>query len=226
MKKLLIAAALIFASTSAFAADPVPYEPTPVAEAPVVYDWTGLYAGGSIGYGWGDTDWVYTLGGATAHHSTDGLIGGVQAGYNWQMQNIVLGAELDILASGINGSTACPNPAFACESEIDWLGTARVRAGFAANNWLFYGTGGVAAGDVTIQTVNPALAVPVNGSSETLVGWAAGAGVEWGFLPNASIKAEYMYYDLGDDIFTVDAGLGVNAGVSLHTTKIGLNWRF
>jgi outer membrane immunogenic protein len=155
--------------------------------------------------------------------STSGFIGGGQIGYNWQFYNsFVAGIEADIqgVASGNsrgNGFGAAPvpgAPGFASVSflsaskSLDYLGTVRGRLG-----WLFtptllvYGTGGLAYGGVTSNVSHFQLFVPfptgVNPSfgagsfSDTRVGWTAGGGLEWMFLPNWSAKVEYLYYDLG-----------------------------
>ncbi|RTL80154.1 MAG: porin family protein [Hyphomicrobiales bacterium] len=99
---------------------------------------------------------------------------------------------------------------------LDYLGTVRGRLG-----WLFmptmlvYGTGGLAYGGVTLNSTSmiyndffvnqltaagaPVLPVSVGGVnfSNTQVGWTAGGGLEWMFMPNWSAKVEYLYYDLG-----------------------------
>ena len=73
--------------------------------------WGGVYAGIHAGYGTGDTNWDYQIGG-TANHDIDGALGGVQVGYNYEINQFVLGAEVDASMMSINGDTPCPNPAF------------------------------------------------------------------------------------------------------------------
>jgi outer membrane immunogenic protein len=105
---------------------------------------------------------------------------------------------------------------------IDWMGTVRGRLGYLLTpTLLVYGTGGLAYGggvhasaihrtmiQGTVSNLNPPfnvfngavalVTVPGAGNfSDTAVGWTAGAGVEWMFLPNWSLKAEALYYDLG-----------------------------
>ena len=69
---------------------------------------------------------------------------------------------------------------------MDWFGTLRLRGGYAAGNWLFYGTGGLAYGHVKYSYSNTnmpfggAVIVAVSDSNiET--GWTAGGGVEYGW---------------------------------------------
>ena len=116
MKKLFLVttAFVVLAAASAGAADmsvsrPV-YAPPPVP----VYSWTGLYFGGNVGYSWGQSKSDRTGGlvglGVNVRESQemDGVIGGVQTGYNYQFGNWVFGLETDIQASGQKGGSTFP----------------------------------------------------------------------------------------------------------------------
>ena len=160
--------------------------------------------------------------GATTNlnRNNDGrFIGGAQIGYNWQAANWVYGIEADIQGIANNNSnftatTSVPanngSPILTtlnASQKIDYLGTVRGRLGFLATpTFLFYGTGGLAYGQV-----NSAISIAQShgggadtfGStaasfSQTRAGWTAGAGLEWLFAPQWSAKFEYLYYDLGD----------------------------
>jgi outer membrane immunogenic protein len=217
--------ATLVGGVSAKAAD-LPVK-APVYKAPVGYNWTGFYAGINGGGGFGHTDWTYVVGGTQAGHNTSGgLIGGT-VGYNHQIQNWVLGLEGDWDWANIKGSTACPNPAFSCESKLNSLGTLRGRLGMAVGptgNILLYGTGGWAWGRLNIQTVHPT--VGTNGTSHTPSGWTGGGGVEWGFLPHWSAKLEYLYVGFGTNTYTVDTGLQVDAKERVNVIRAGVNYRF
>src|ERR1700676_4288089 len=160
MKRIFIAIAAVgsLLTTGAFAADLAPVytkAPPPVV---AVYDWTGFYIGGNIGYSWGRSNDTSTLtNGAgpvlfTSFGKTnlDGVVGGGQVGYNWQTQNWVWGLEADIQGTDEKGSRnfVCPvgictvftgvffnapppGPAVpvALYQKIDWFGTVRARAG-------------------------------------------------------------------------------------------------
>src|ERR1700688_4856203 len=124
MKRIFIAIAAVgsLLTTGAFAADLAPVytkAPPPVV---AVYDWTGFYIGGNIGYSWGrsSTTDVFSdpltgtvLSAVAAKFNLDGVIGGGQIGYNWQRDNWVFGLEADIQGSGEKGSTnaVCPGAA-------------------------------------------------------------------------------------------------------------------
>ena len=167
--------ALLLLSGSASAADmAVKARPLPVVD---VWNWTGFYIGGNVGYGWSDGDRTVTARPSDAQSAlllntfafdfgparppvsfaTSGVTGGLQAGYNWQLSNWVVGVEADINAANINGrgaadlTSADPGIPFrlTADEHIKWFGTARARAGFLATpNLLLYGTAGVAYGQV------------------------------------------------------------------------------
>jgi outer membrane immunogenic protein len=149
-----------------------------------------------------------------------GLIGGT-VGYNWQFGQVVVGAEGDIDWSGIKGTTTvlCPG---GCETRNKWLGTARGRVGFAFDRFLPYFTGGLAFGD--INATLPLLP----GGSVSNAGWTVGAGVEVGVVSNVSIKAEYLYVDLGNFNCGLNCGLAPGSNVTFTTNifRGGANLRF
>jgi outer membrane immunogenic protein len=108
------ALALIFfaaGATYATAAD-MPVKALPPAP---VYNWNGFYAGLNIGYSWGSSSTTQTfndtvsgalLSASSSRFDMDGVIGGGQAGYNWQRNNWVFGLETDIQGSGQKGNTS------------------------------------------------------------------------------------------------------------------------
>jgi outer membrane immunogenic protein len=156
----------------------------PVAAPAPVHSWTGFYFGGNVGYSWGNSDnaWsvlnpIFFPGGSpncgpvpnigvcagTDWNRLNGVIGGVQAGYNWQIASFVFGIETDIQASGQKGSqifnATFPVPVFApfdrssataqYTEKLLWFGTLRGRAGVTVDNLLVYATGGLAYGEVS-----------------------------------------------------------------------------
>jgi len=178
-------AALAALPTSTFAADMPVKAPVYKAPPPVVaYSWTGFYLGGNLGYSWGraNSDWnilaplfngqvvcaAAPAAGAlcsagSGSNRLNGVIGGLQAGYNWQTGNFLLGVETDIQLSGQKGNdlltgtfptASAPAPGFLAIDQsvkLQWLGTLRGRAGLTFDRWLVYGTGGLAYGDVKVE---------------------------------------------------------------------------
>lgn len=257
----LLATAVAFgAAQSALAAD-MPVK-APMAPAVARYNWTGFYIGGNVGYGWGNgsTTLGFSDPGAVAgtaaaiaggaipvNLSPDpkGVLGGLQIGYNFQVApSWIVGVETDFAVADITGSqtinTAAPGFFALTESasqRLDTFGTIRARFGYAANNWLFYGTGGGAYGHVknSFTQSNIAGGGPVNtagSDSKTLFGWTAGGGVEYGWA-RWSAKFEYLYYNLGHDSFTIPVNVAAPAATFTPNfvnrgsiVRIGLNYHF
>lgn len=213
-KKLLLAAAVLAAlgARPAAAADMLLKAPPP---APV-YSWTGFYLGGNIGYSWGLSDpnvnffdaSAFQIARADGSFGMQGVIGGGQAGFNFQAGRWVVGAETDIQASGQRGTGNFPCAAGICSTsglqvnealtqKLEWFGTARGRLGFTITpTLLLYGTGGLAYGEVV---TNGVISDPASFSQNNLkTGWAAGGGIEAGLSRNWTVKLEYLYMDLGD----------------------------
>ena len=180
-----------------------------------IYTWTGFYVGINGG-GWGSSQWDAV----NSFDASGGLIGGT-VGYNWQFGQVVIGAEGDIDWSGIKGTTTvlCPG---GCETRNKWLATARGRLGLAFDRFLPYVTGGLAFGDINAT-------VPVlPGGSISNAGWTVGAGLEVGLVSNVSLKAEYLYVDLGNFNCGLNCGLVPGSNVSFTTSVFrgGANVRF
>ena len=188
-KSLLAAAASLTLISGAQAADII--EPT-------AYDWTGPYVGLQGGYGWGENDVsvdgsegepTITIQRVEFHPlkdgsiDMDGFVGGLHAGYNWQSDSLVLGVEGDIEFADIDGDTDIIHVDNDNEDEgdasqeIDWLGSLRLRAGFAFDRALLYATGGLAVGGVKVEA---SLAEASDASNkDTEWGWTVGGGLEY-----------------------------------------------
>ena len=270
MKRLLvgIAAAASLAATGAFAAD-LPAKAPVYTKAPVyvepVFDWTGFYIGGNLGYSWGrasDSTAITNAAGTTTllsvtdRTSLNGIVGGGQIGYNWQMQNWVFGLEADIQGTDEKGThnylcpTTCipagfgalPIPAVpvaeALSQKIDWFGTVRGRIGvLAAPTVLLYATGGLAYGEVASSaTIAPAatgISAVIPGINSTNVGWTLGVGVEGVIAGNWTARLEYLYVDLGTVNGSFATTIGATNLVSNFSTRVtdnilraGINYKF
>jgi len=243
MKLRLAAAMLVMSASTALAAD-LTYEPAPVAAPAEVFNWTGFYVGVHGGYGWGHTQDTHN---PNAFGQTlSGGFGGAQIGYNYQFaNNVVLGAEADVAAGDIGKSWGGVNEfdPYYGEDKIDWFGTIRARLGYSADRFLPYITGGVAWANVDhkLGCDRNRVAVTIGGcnnafetsKSDTAWGWTIGAGVEYAITNNVTVKAEYLYTDLGkNDVTLVDVNYptsGVNNrefDTSFNSVKLGLNYKF
>lgn len=241
------------AATTAYAADmPVKARPIPVA---TVYNWSGLYLGGHVGWGWEQhtTTNVGTLNSANFpagySSSTDmnGALGGAQIGYDWQFNpNWLAGVAADFAWTGLKGdgvNSGVVNPLVLSHThhEYTWLTTVTGRVGYVANSWLLYAKGGAAwaASKNSSFTTNAAGAtVTITDGSTTRSGWTIGAGTEYRFAQNWSALLEYDYVDFGTTTLSNSVTLGTVAPVltgvtllrdnkaTMNVVKAGINYRF
>ena len=239
-------------ATAASAADmPVPAAPAyyPPAYHPVIYDWTGIYGGGHLGAGLLEdqvTTTTTTLlqpSGIPTKLSPFGVIAGAQAGFNYQIQQVVIGAEGTFTWSDISGTQVTPSPLLlpytvseSSTSTPRWYATATGKFGFAANDFLFYAKGGAAWMSVNYtQAVSTGVG---NISSQTMTatrsGFTAGGGIEFGMTENLSARLEYDYLDFGTKTYTfanlntdpVPLVLPVAIRSSTSLISVGMNYRF
>ena len=191
------------------------YSPTPATA------WAGFYAGVSGGYGFGSAT-VSPAPGAQATNSTGGWNLGAQAGYNMDMGGFILGAEADLQWSNVAYSEVVGGDTF--KAGIDFYGTLRGRAGMAFGQVMPYVTGGIAAGRGTASLDNGV----VTSQSATHMGWTAGVGLEAQATSNISIKAEYLYVDLGTQAYNgLPAGIGnIDVTQRFSVVRAGLNYKF
>lgn len=218
--------------------------PVPAPYMQAGYDWSGFYLGANVGYGWGTATSgeivlyddpldppVTSLPGFS--FGTSGVIGGVEGGVNWQMGGLVLGVVGDLAAANITGSYFDSVNNFGVDSTINWLGTARINVGLPVNNWLFYGTGGLAFGGITNGLHDVYNSGTLHSTATTSnVGWTIGAGVAVALSPNWVLKGEYLFVDLGtkDISFSEpDPGWALVTTTAKTTASIGrisLDYKF
>jgi outer membrane immunogenic protein len=220
MKRVVLACVGIAALGGvATAADLPPSPAAPYYKAPAVYapayTWSGLYIGINGGGAWGHSSWTTTDGFST----TGGFVGGT-IGYNYQMDQAVLGIEGDIDWANINGSTSPGCPASSCKTNDDWLSTVRGRLGYAADHFMPYVTGGLALGDIKASL--PGFA----GGSATNAGWTAGGGIEFALPGHWSAKAEYLYVDLGNFSCGTCGPTPQTVSFTANLFRGGINYRF
>jgi len=250
MRKLLTTAAfLAVAITSASAAD-LAYKAPPPIVAPV-WSWTGFYAGLHVGGGWSDSSITqrndFFPGFDTASFGSSnqaGVVGGGQIGYNWQFApNWLLGIEGDISGTGIRNNNISAITAggipigigsnHVADQNVNWLASIRGRLGWVWDRWLIYGTGGGAWADVDYHTDFTGVGItnPLT-TNRTLSGWVAGGGVEYAVANNWTVRAEYLYYDFGDEtVFHPNvAVVGTNTITTfdnkIHVVRAAVNYKF
>jgi opacity protein-like surface antigen len=117
-------------------------------------------------------------------------------------------------------------------ANIDWYGTLRGRFGWSSGPVLFYGTAGLAYGNVDVSSSisTPALGLQI---SEPKIGWVAGGGIEYMWRPNVILSLAYQYVDLGTvgfaatmPSFAGPTSINGNAHAQFQVATIGVSWRF
>jgi outer membrane immunogenic protein len=263
LRKLLISSAAFVSMTVVASAADLPSTkeaPAYVPPAPV-FNWTGLYAGVNAGWAsindpghlncYNPADAYFGVGCGllpNLHPNANGFIGGGQIGYNWQVDQFVLGVETDFQGTPFKGSSSVSGPVdfvgggvsgpgtLNVDESLSWLGTARARVGFLVTpTLLVYGTGGLSYGQVNVDYVR---GTAVEGSysssgSPVKVGWVAGGGAEYAIDNNWSVKVEGLFYDLGS--VTTSSGLapvpngfilGKTFGIQGEIARVGVNYKF
>ena len=181
-------------------------------DGPAVQSWAGFYIGVNSGYGWSDHNDKFAqpaFGILPNGINPQGAFGGGQIGYNWQgilHPNLVLGIEADIQASEIKDRDPGQLVGQGAKSNLDDFGTVRGRLGFAFGSSLLFGTGGLAFGGIRNETTENVLVlgppvqpvvVPFQRNTSAATGYVIGGGWEYKISQAWSIKAEYLYMDLG-----------------------------
>jgi outer membrane immunogenic protein len=261
MCAVLAAGAATFA-TGAMAADLPSSAPAPapyIAPPPPVFTWTGVYVGVNAGVSFaGNNNVTFSPAGLPGSpslnpsaNSTAGFTGGGQIGYNWQINQFVVGVEgdLDYLQNHrLNGNFTSPAfftafPTFGVNggNQNQLFGTIRGRLGWAVDRALFYVTGGVAFNGNSAPnslTFNPPGGVgsgrsvfTATNNSNNDVGGVVGAGVEYAFTPNWTAKVEYLhtFFNNRNIVFANSAGQTfTTSGFNFDTNivRVGLNYKF
>jgi outer membrane immunogenic protein len=209
MKRLALLVILSALVGPAFAAD---LPPPMVPQAPSMYypmaapmfTWTGFYVGGNAGAGWNRGSVSDTSGTVfSSSNSKSTFLGGGQFGANYQFgppgSGVVVGAEamFDWLSNNqntITGTTPLGSATVTLNNR--WLTTATGKLGYAWDRVLLYGKGGFA-------WVSNGNSINLTGISldSTSWGWTGGLGVEWAFVGNWSVRAEYDYVGIQSQNF-------------------------
>jgi outer membrane immunogenic protein len=241
---LLGGAAASLLTVSALAAD----LRIPPAQPQVVippFTWTSCYAGVQAGGGWGKKDLTDNVGilsslpGGFSAASLDvsGYMVGGQIGCDYQFAPTwVVGIEGAATGGNISKTTTFTTTAMTPGDDIstfrsttDFLASITGRIGYAFDRWMLYGKGGVAlVGDrYHVDDVDGNFFFD---ATENRIGWTAGAGVEWAFTPEWSVKLEYDYYGFGtksvllEDTTIAMINAPVNINQNIQVVLLGVNF--
>ncbi len=231
----ILGAMAIFGLASGASAADLPRKSVPqqfIQPLPI-FTWTGFYVGINGGYLFDTGNSGRSgVGGFGNSSSGDGFSIGGTLGYNYQIGNVVVGLEGDLAYVELNGrnSSAFGGGNGFRSNDMTYLGTFRGRIGYAIDRFLIYGTGGLAFADQKNSANFGGFGRSSN--DDVKFGYTIGGGVEYAFTNNWSVKAEYLYYDLGrsrNSTFVAGPGGGFFTNSSDNRgnlVRAGLNYRF
>jgi outer membrane immunogenic protein len=243
-KALTASIALVALGITAARAADLPVKAPPPPPMPV-FSWTGFYIGANVGGAWANGGWRDSLLLTNFNNNNNGVfIGGGQVGGNYQIGSFVIGGEWDFdWAANNNNSTGVIIPGVGnilVTNNNRWITTVAARFGFAVDHWLFYGKAGggwVGTNNLTVTNVTTGVSLTcgnfTNCGNNNTGGWLVGAGIEYAFAPNWTVKAEYDYLGLGNRSFTIPATSPLLAGDTFNSNnrnvqmvKVGVNYLF
>jgi outer membrane immunogenic protein len=176
--------------------------------------------------------------------SATGWAAGGQLGYNWQRDSFVFGLEGDVSLMHLKSqmTTTLPSPfplifpsaTGMTNANMDWYGTFRGRLGWAAGPVLFYGTGGVAYGNVELNSYVTSGPLSLTEQAwSARAGWVAGGGIEFKVRPDVIFSVNYQYVDFGRVSLASSAtvlGTPLNetasARMRFQAVTAGVSWLF
>lgn len=236
LKQYLLASAVGMLPFAASAADlPVkaPYQPVAVA---VPFMWTGFYVGATVGgvgfsskAAFSDPVSGYYYGNLDS--SGTSVTGGLTAGYNYQINSIVVGVEADYSFAHVSKNTnslSTYSYSLIGTSELDGFGTVRARLGYAIDRTLIYVTGGLAFAEVkgSSNFYEPANSGCTASFSQTKTGWTVGGGVEYACTDHISLKLEGLYADVGQTSAVSAHGCLTTFKETYSVGRFGMNYKF
>lgn len=216
-----------------------------VAQGALAAEWTGFYIGANVGGMFGDVDltgvseataYVNINPGDAFQFEPDGVLGGAQFGYNFEMSGWLFGLEVEGHGMDFDDIVGVGGSPDILSIESEWGATATARLGFILNaNSVLYVKGGYATGNVKTSYLDTSGTPATTGlleTDETHHGWVVGAGFEHVIGENTSFGVVYNYIDLGE---TDHSGIASGAGgglvvydvdTQLHTVTARLNYHF
>ncbi len=234
LKKINLAALGVMGMASIATAADLPSRGAALAPVPVfaATKWTGFYVGAHLGWAQhnGNLDAFTPFNGFAGFPVTglksSSVMGGVQAGYNYQMGSIVAGLEADVSIASLKKTSLANAPGTPFSSKANWFATVAPRLGYSFGDALLYVKGGLAVADFEYSHLQ---GINLIKAGTTRAGYVVGAGLEYALTRNLSLKAEYNYMDFGKGRTTI-TGPGPTIWVTpkreIQTVKVGVNYRF
>jgi outer membrane immunogenic protein len=208
------------------------------------YDWSGVYAGASVGVASTDPHSRFVSSGTTPvigdvfssipiKSNPNGLIGGFQVGINQQFGNFVVGAEAELGTGNVTATFAdplighypvapgAPVAGDSVTSTSDLNGSLLLRAGLGVGRFLPYVAAGITAAHVSTTAT-------AGGADDSALfgGWAVGGGVEMMVADNWSVRAQYLHSQLSGRNFSVGQPFENSSHPVTDSVTLGVNYKF
>jgi outer membrane immunogenic protein len=223
---LIYLAATVVLSGGTFAADLPTHKPAPPPPPPApppAFTWTGFYGGVQGGYSW-DGEEIYTT---TWSHGLgrSGPYGGLDVGYNYQINYFVLGAEAEYNLSDIRGSVS-PLPTYTISTRVDSFGSLDGHLGFTPfDRFMIFGLGGLASADIHHTITLTGLEQDNFRAYEW--GYDYGVGVAYAVTNQITVSADYRHYNFGNENFASVGLLGPHyTHENLSSFLVGISYNF
>jgi outer membrane immunogenic protein len=223
MRRILLTALMAGVASSALAAD-LPTHKAPPAPAPYyappAFTWTGFYIGVNGGWGFSGTQ------NNSFGNINGGLVGGT-IGYNYQMGQFVIGYEGDVDWADVHGGNftyGLPGGFGTDKLTTNWMVTERARVGYAVDRTLFFVTGGYAGID-TRGTFSDSFG-NFGSQYKWQNGGVVGAGVEYAFTNNISLKGEYLYMPTFSQTYFAGTPDVTSTRLGVSMFRAGINYKF
>jgi outer membrane immunogenic protein len=236
IKTLIASVAFMALGTAVAGAADLPAKPyTKAPPPPPPFSWTGFYVGANIGGAWAHNFFL------TNYYNNNGVfIGGGQMGGNYQIGNFVIGGQWDFDWAGKNNTgVLVPGVgAIAVTGNNHWITTVAARFGYAVDHWLLYGKAGggwVGNNNWTITNLTTGVSLTcgnfTNNCGNNTGGWLVGAGYEYAFTNNWTVKLEYDYLGFGTVVIPATAPLlagdtFTSNNRNVQMVKVGVNYLF
>jgi outer membrane immunogenic protein len=219
--RLAFSVAALLPASSVLAAD-LDIPPPPVEELrPATYDWSGAYVGVWAGAACIDGTITDNTAGVEYLNAGCGGKGGLLAGYNYQIDSLVLGIEGDWGKSGTIVENNDPTADFSYK--LDSIATLRARVGYAIDDTLIFVTGGGAWAKGNLDGI---VSATPNNLTASHTGWTIGGGVEQAVTDNFHLKLDYLYTKLGKGSYSSACCDVTGNWGSEHEIRVGAIWAF
>ena len=199
--------------------------------------WRGFHVGGELGAAWSSYSWsstpnyFNTLGptvlGSELTAGQGGFAGGAFGGYSWTVGPAVLGLEVGVRGGSLAKSQ--PDPWYPATdiatSDIHWMASAVVRAGYAWQRWQLFGKAGWAGANAGLTLTDTGTGI-TSTTQKWINGWTVGLGAQYMAFDRISVGVTWDYTDLsasGIGSSCPGCGSGVGFGTPVLDTHIRLN---